>query len=115
MKYLFKTVTTMKRYNNKNWWIDKDIIKNITITADNITAALKQYKEIVSDRFYIDISNNAIKHKNPMYIDTSNGTKQIGYVITGKTEFRDDIRYKWINQYIDLWVEISIINNPFEM
>lgn len=25
-KYIFRTTATMKPYNNKNWWIDGDII-----------------------------------------------------------------------------------------
>jgi hypothetical protein len=39
-----------------------------------------------------------------MYIDTTTGTKQTGYVITGSTDFDKD--YKWYKQFIDIWVEI---------
>lgn len=114
MRYLFKTVTTMKRYNNKNWWIDRDIISDITINADNIKSALIKYQKIVNNKYCIEISNTAIKRKSEMYRDTENEDIQVGYVITGKTDFRDDVRYKWVSHYIDLWIEISIINNPFE-
>lgn len=34
------------------------------------------------------ISKNAMKNKSEMFVDLSDGdTKQVGYVITGKTEF----------------------------
>lgn len=113
--YIFKTVTTMKEYNNKKWWIDSDIIREIKVNADNVAAALVQYAEKVKDKFYIDISRNAIKNKSPMYIDTPSGeVKQIGYVITGKTDFQRDSG-EWIAQYIDLWVSVlTVIDTDFE-
>lgn len=49
-----------------------------------------------------------------MFIDTKNGAKQIGFVITAKADFRDDDNYKWSAQYIDLWVDIDIISSAFE-
>ena len=116
MTFIFKTTTTMKEYNSRKWWIDSDIVREIRITAENIRAALGQYREIVAEKHYITISDNAIKNKNPMYIDTPNGEpKQIGYVITGKTDFEDRDNYKWSAQYIDLWVTIlTIIDTDFE-
>lgn len=113
MTYLFRTTATMKHYNNKNWWIDGDIIRNLYIDAENVNEALKQYQETTRDRYGVEISNNALKCKYPMYIDTPNGAKQTGFVITAKTDFRDDTRYKWVTQYIDLWVSISIIQDAF--
>ena len=110
-KYLFKTTTTMKEYNNKKWWIDSNIIRDKYINAENIDEALKKYKNLVGENEYISISNNAIKNKNPMYVDTMDGEKQIGYVITGKTEFEDRDNYKWSTQYIDLWIEILTIED----
>lgn len=116
MTFIFKTTTTMKEYNSRKWWIDSDIVREIRITAENIRAALEQYREIVAEKHYITISDNAIKNKNPMYIDTPNGeAKQIGYVITGKTDFEDRDNYKWSAQYIDLWVTIlTVIDTDFE-
>lgn len=90
-KYQIETTTTMKEYNNKKWWIDSDTIRTITISAENITEALKEYQKIVSKKYYIDISNNALKNKSPMYVDDKNGNaQQVGYVITAKTEFEDN-------------------------
>ena len=114
MKYLFKTNATMKEYNCKKWWIDSHIISDLIITSDTLENALKEYQNIVKNRFYIDISDNAIKSKNNMYIDTEAGTIQSGYVITAKCDFEDRNNYKYTQQYIDLWVNISIIQNPFK-
>lgn len=108
-KYLFKTTATMKEYNNKKWWIDSNVVRDKYINAENLNEALEKYKNLVEEKDYISISNNAIKNKNPMYVDTTDGnTKQVGYVITAKTEFQDD-NYTWSTQYIDLWVSILTI------
>lgn len=114
--YIFKTTATMKEYNNKKWWIDSGIIGEIRITAENVKTALEQFRDIVKDSYYIEISNNALRCKNPMYIDTPTGdAKQVGYVITGKTEFEDRENYRWSTQYIDLWVTIiTVIDTEFE-
>lgn len=113
--YIFKTTATMKEYNSKKWWIDSGIVREIQVEAENVKQALKKYREIVMDRDYIEISENALRCKNPMYIDTSTGgVKQVGYVITGKTEF-EDRDYRWSTQYIDLWVNIiTVIDTEFK-
>lgn len=114
MKFLFKTTATMKHYNNKKWWIDSGIVREIRVDADSTRAALEKYREIVQERDYIQISAHALKNKEPMYRDTENGDAvQVGYVITAKTEFDND-RRGWVTQYIDLWVSVYIISNPFE-
>ena len=48
-----------------------------------------------------------------MYIDTKDGPKQMGYVLTASADFRDDDNYKWVKQYINLWVDISIVTSAF--
>lgn len=108
MKYIFDTVVTMKEYNNKKWWIDSDIITRKMIEADTIAAALERFRALVEEKHYISISNNAMKNKSPMYIDTENGEKQTGFVITGKTDFQTDSG-RWVSNYIDLWVNISTV------
>ena len=113
--YIFKTTTTMKEYNNKKWWIDPKIVPEIRITAENLKEALHKYKELVYEKSCIKISDNALKMKNQMYVDTVEGAKQVGYVITGKTEFEDRDNYRWSTQYIDLWVNIlTVIDTIFE-
>lgn len=113
--YIFKTTATMKEYNNKKWWIDPDFIREIHVIAENMNEALEKYREIVSEKFYTEISKSAIKNKSAMYIDTKSGEqKQVGYVITGKTEFEDDSRGRWSTQYIDLWVTVlTIVDTEF--
>lgn len=114
--YIVKTTATMKEYNNKMWWIDPNSVEEIRITAENITKALEKYREAVKEeKHYITISNNALKNKKPMYIDTKDGeTKQVGYVITGKAKFKNRYNYRWSTQYIDLWVSIiTVVNTEF--
>ena len=110
MNYIFKTTATMKEYNNKKWYIDGDIISDIRITADSVENALKIYRERVKEKHYIDISKNAIKNKSEMFVDLSNGgAKQVGYVITGKTEFDRGDYSGYSTQYIDLWITIQTV------
>lgn len=72
-KYQFITGATMKTYNNKKWWIDPDIVRPLTVEAENIIEALKKYQTTLKEKYYIEISNNALKTANPMYIDDKNG------------------------------------------
>ena len=115
MKYIFKTNATMKEYNNNKWWIDSGVVREISVEAGNVKEALEEYREIVFEKYYIEISNNAIKNKRPMYADAKDGgAKQVGYVITGKTEFEDRDNYKYSSQYIDLWVRIlTVVDTEF--
>lgn len=113
--YIFNTTTTMKEYNYKQWWIDRNIIPDMRITAENLNAAIEQWRETAREKHYIEISNNAIRHKSNMYVDTRSGeTKQVGYVITGKTDLETS-DCKWVQQYVDLWVEIvTVTDTNFE-
>lgn len=114
MNYLFTTSATMKPYNSKNYWIDPKIVNDMIIDADNIETALIKYADAIQNKYCISISQNALKSKEPMFIDTTyKESIQIGYVITGKMDFESDY-YKWSAQYINLWITISIIINPFE-
>lgn len=107
-EYIFKTTATMKEYNCKHWWIDGGIIPEKRIKAENLSSAIEAYRNIVDDRHYISISDRAIKNKSEMFVDTPEGSKQVGYVITGKTEFQRD-NGEWSTQYIDLWVTILTV------
>lgn len=109
--YIFRTTATMKPYNNKKWWIDSGIVTEKRIEAETVTDALEQWRELVQDRHYITISDSAIKNKSEMYTNTDAGAVQTGYVITGKAEFEDSTRRKWVEQYIDLWVEILTVTH----
>jgi hypothetical protein len=114
MNYIFKTQATMKAHNNKKWWIDSGIISEKRITADSMEKALEIYRARVIDENYIDISRNAIKNKSEMFVDTPDGAKQVGYVITGKTEFDKGDYTGYSIQYIDLWVTVlTVVNTVF--
>lgn len=108
-KYIFRTTATMKPHNSKNWWIDRDIITEKRIEADNVNQALTVFAGLVEDNHYISISKTALKNKSEMFRDTASGKAvQVGFVITGKTEFQRDTG-AWSTQYIDLWVEILTV------
>lgn len=110
--YIFKTSATMKEYNRKKWWIDSGIIREIAVNAETTKEALKKYQETVKDKYYIEISDNALKNKAPMYIENKRGdVLQIGYVITAKSDFYDDNGHS-STQYIDLWVEVLKYDYP---
>ena len=111
--YRFETSTTMKPYNNEKWWIDSGIVRPVEVQAETLTEALNLWRNIVTERDYIEISRNAIRNKQPMYRDYNDGrTEQVGYVITGKTEFDKGDYTGYCSQYIELWVSIYIIEAP---
>lgn len=114
-EFIFKTTATMKEYNHKKWWIDSDIIPDMRINASSVKNALEIYRERVEEKHYITISRNAIKNKSEMFVDTPNGnTKQVGYVITGKTEFSKGDYTGYSTQYIDLWLTIlTVVDTVF--
>lgn len=108
--HIFKTTATMKEYNRRKWWIDGNVVTEKRITAESLKAALDQFAEMVEEKHYITISRNALSNKSPMFIDGAVGEPvQVGYVITGKTDFQDDFG-RWSGQYIDLWIEILSVS-----
>lgn len=115
MNYIFKTTATMKEYNNKKWYIDGGIVSDMRINADSVENALEIYREQVEEKHYINISKNAIKNKSEMFVDLSDGSiKQVGYIITGKTEFDRGDYSGYSTQYIDLWVTIlTVVDTVF--
>ena len=109
--YLMKTEVSVKS-NEKKWCIDSDLIKDLYIEAENLEEAFLKYKEIIEKNNYVVISNNGLKQKTPMYKDLGNNkSKQIGFVITGKTNFYDKYN-KEVQKYIDLWVEVLEVSIP---
>lgn len=115
MNYIFKTTATMKEYNNKKWYIDGGIVSDMRIDADSVENALEIYRERVEEKHSINISKNAIKNKSEMFADLSDGSvKQVGYVITGKTEFDRGDYSGYSTQYIDLWITIlTVVDTVF--
>lgn len=114
MKFEFITDATMKPYNRKSWWIDSDIIPTTCIEADSLHDALEQYRNYCNDTYNCTMSQNALKHRQPMYRDTKDGkTEQIGFVFTAST-YMDGGNCIMKKQYIDLWTEIQVCNYPSE-
>lgn len=114
MRYIFRTQATMKAYNRKNWWIDRDIVREFHVDAENLREALKAYQGHAED-CCVTVSDNALRTKSEMYVDAPDGSvKQVGYVLTGKTDFEKENRSGWSTQYIDLWVTIfTVIDTDF--
>ena len=103
----------MKPHNAKNWWIDKDIVSEKHIVADSVLDALQKYRGAVEREHYIHISDNAIKSRKPMYREFPNRDVQVGYVLTGSTDFEKDDG-SFVKQGMDLWVEIlTIVDTEF--
>lgn len=115
MNYIFKTKATMKDYNCAKWFVNSDIVPEMRINADTVESALSVYCELVNERSPVSISQNAVKNKAEMFVDMLDGvSKQVGYVITGKTEFNKADYTGWSTQYIDLWVTIiTVVDTVF--
>lgn len=103
MNYIFKTTATMKEYNNKKWYIDGGIVSDMRIDADSVEKALYQHFQ------------KCYENKSEMFVDLlDGGVKQVGYVITGKTEFDKGDYTGYSTQYIDLWVTIlTVVDTVF--
>ena len=112
-QYSFNTSTTVKEKDRGKWWLDNDLVRTIELEAISLCEALEKYRQIVNDRTDVRISKNAIQKKEKMFIDRRFGerSKQIGYVITGSTCFERE-NGGFVNKFIDLWVEIRVINYP---
>lgn len=109
MNYIFKTNATMKDYNCTKWFIDSDILSEMRINADSVDRALSVYRSR-AEECGVSISQNALKSKSAMFVDMPDGSaKQVGYVITGKTELAKGDFTGWSTQYIDLWVTILTV------
>lgn len=108
MNYIFKTTAT-------KWYIDGGIVSDMSINADSVENALEIYRERVEEKHFINISKNAIKNKSEMFADLLDGSvKQVGYVITGKTEFDRGDYSGYSTQYIDLWITIlTVVDTVF--
>lgn len=110
MRFQFDTSTTVKYQDKGKWWVNSDLIETITLHADTLEQALERYKLTVNDIGIVTISDNAMRNRNPMYIDDKNGSRQVGYVLTGKTTFYGDSG--GVDKYIDLWVRVCILTDP---
>lgn len=113
-RYLFQTTATMKDYNCEKYWVDSKLVGDKYINAENVNQALWEYKKLAERKDCVEISDNALKTKRPMYIEKVDGScKQVGYVITARSDFYDN-DYKSSTQFIDLWVNIlTVVDTEF--
>lgn len=110
--YLFKTSACVKPCDYKKWWVDRKVIGDFTVQSDSFLNAIAEFAENCNGKGY-SISKNAIKNRQPIYHDSRKGDPvQTGFVFSAKTIFFDENRGKWINKYIDLWVDIFMISVP---
>lgn len=108
--YLFNTVVTE---NSNDFWIDRNIVSEFKVNANNLSEAKQKYFEYVYDSAFITISKTQQKKANKMYIDTTDGkTLQAGFVFIGSTEIDFDYEYK--RRYVSLWCTINELKNVFE-
>lgn len=114
MRYLFRTKANLALERDiGKWWIDRDIISNITIGGcDNVNQALQVYRERV-EQFGVTIAKSALSRKQPMYNLIGGNAVQIGYVINGWTDV-DMGCNGFVTKPIVLWIEIFEINYPFK-
>lgn len=108
MQFYFHTQASMKPHNSKHWYIDRNILPDTRIAADSLPDALERFREY-AEHSAITISKNGIRNREPMFRDSKDGsTRQIGYVITGRTSFlKDDGNL--VDHYVELWVEVLTI------
>lgn len=113
-EFLFRTDTCMKPYNHDRFWIDEKCVPEVIITAQDLKEGLAKYVEHVKRKSCIEVSKNAIKTKSPIFRDLESGDpKQVGYVITGCSEFEfDEVHGNFSRQYVDLWVTIYQLTHP---
>lgn len=78
--YLFNTVTTE---NSSDFWIDRNIVSEFKVQANNFDEAKQKYFEFVENNAYITISKTQQRKANKMYIDTKEGKSiQTGFVLS---------------------------------
>ena len=112
-KYEFITETTMREHNRSKYWIDRDYIKRYYIESNSLQEALNQYIETVNREHYDIISKNAVKNKQPIYIDLPDGEiYQVGYSFVARTLFDKGNYQGWTTQSIELWVTILETHYP---
>lgn len=108
-KYLFQTTVTS---SDSNVWISNPLDK--VIYCEDLESAKKWYFTKLSGDDFIQVSNNAKKNLSPMYYDDKDGNAhECGFIVKGSTEIMLN-DYKWVKKYIDLWVTVSEIINPYE-
>lgn len=83
------------------------------ISADSLKEAKEKFYNVLNDRYYLSVSENAKNTAKKMYRDTPTGeAKQIGLVFKARTEIESN--GKWINKFAEVWTEINELVSPFD-
>lgn len=107
--YLFSPDIIM---NTSGYWIDRDFIKSQKISSLYVNGAIESFRGICKDNG-IDISDNAVKTKQPIMVDTKDGKSvQVGFIFKASTETYNDLKRKYVKFRLEIWVEISELNTP---
>lgn len=102
--YTFRTHCYMKDYNQNKYFIISDYVDEIVSEADDLDAAIDDYRTALDDTYGITISNNAVKNKDALF---DRDGDQVGYIFTGSSDFRtDDYSRPYTKQYIDVCTRI---------
>lgn len=114
-QYRFVPRATMKPYNCKRWFINEDDVKPCTICAESLQDACAAFVDYCNKYTSVSISKTAAACPRPMYRDDGNGDpEQCGYIYTASDTFYDE-HDKATKQYIELWTEIFLMENPFSI
>lgn len=101
--YLFSTKTMISERYQKKYWVDRNLIPDIKISAGNLDNAIVKFQSHCEENF-VQISNSGLKKKNAIYCGKN---EQVGLIFVASTE----IDNKKI--IVNLWVEIDEVTNPF--
>lgn len=101
--YLFSTETMISERYQQKYWIDRNLIPDIKISAENLDNAIAKFQSHCEENF-IQISNSGLKKRNGIFCGLD---KQIGLIFVASSE----IDNKKI--IVNLWVEINEVTNPF--
>ena len=110
-KYMFKTSIRPKEYCAGKIWCEDP--RDVIIDAENLEKALILFQDLINRETHITISDNALKHKDNMYYESTEGDYQSGYVITASTDIFDENVRKWKKYYLNAWCSIRLLINPF--
>lgn len=105
--YLFRFNVTP---TDNSWWTT---FRNESehVNAESVSEAEERFFDILEQKYGFEVSNSAKKRPNKMYIDTPDGSKQVGFVYKAKTQI--DVSGKWTNKYADIWTSIYQLTNVF--
>lgn len=92
----------------KGYWDQTMDNEKIELSSLNLEGAINELVEILKNDYGYEITKNALKHKNPIYRDMKEGTKQVGFIIIGHTIAENTKLNKWSKIVSELWIDIKV-------